>query len=199
MGWLERLGEVEEKKRNQLEQRRNHSGADLVDLGETKRELIEEDQPKGGRPKKDEAEEEKPAQNFAPVSGSKNENGGGYRTDKRGQKGPATDTRKLEYASELGLVARWSHEFGYISVHDPTTGEWHDVATNEVPDWAKREAFKRKELYRDGNRKAYRLTAREMEEIYEQERVEMWEHPWARPAVTDEGIVYEDYLEEEGE
>jgi hypothetical protein len=101
--------------------------------------------------------------------------------------------RELERASELGLVATWSRVFGYISIHDPTTGEWYDVATNDAPDWAKRETFKRKELYRDGNRKAYRLTAREMEEIYEQERIEMWTHP----AVTDHGIVYEDYLEED--
>ncbi len=125
----------------------------------------------------------------------KNENGGGYRTDKRGQKGLETDTRKPEYASELGLVARWSREFGYISIHDPTAGKGHDVATKDAPDWAKREAFKRKELYREGNRKAFRLTAREMEDIWEKERVGMWEHP----AVTDRGIVYEDYLAEEGQ
>ncbi len=96
-------------------------------------------------------------------------------------------------AEPLGLVATWSREFGYVSIHDPTAGEWFDVATRDVPDWAKREAFKRKELYREGNRKAFRLTAREMEDIWEKERVEMWEHP----AVTDRGIVYEDYLEEE--
>ncbi len=30
--------------------------------------------------------------------------------------------RELEEASELGLVARWSRKFGYVSVHDPTTG-----------------------------------------------------------------------------
>ncbi len=98
-------------------------------------------------------------------------------------------------ASELGLVAMWSREFGYISIHDPTAGEWYDLQTKDAPDWAVREARRRKELYKDGNRKAYRLTAREMEDIWEKERVEMWEHP----AVTDRGIVYEDYLEEEAE
>jgi hypothetical protein len=70
------------------------------------------------------------------------------------------------------------------------------VGTNDAPDWAKREAFKRKELYRDGNRKAYRLTAREMEEIWEKERVEMWESPW-RPDGARDGLVYESELEEE--
>ncbi len=101
-------------------------------------------------------------------------------------------------ADSLGLVATWSIEFGYVGLHDPTTGEWHDVATNETPDWAKREAFKRKELYRDGNRKAYRLTAREMEEIWKSEQVEMWESPW-RPDGARDGLVYESELEEEEE
>jgi hypothetical protein len=38
----------------------------------------------------------------------------------------------LERASELGLVARWSREFGFISIHDPTTGEWHDIPMKEA-------------------------------------------------------------------
>jgi hypothetical protein len=101
--------------------------------------------------------------------------------------------RKLDKAQRLGLVARWSQTFGYVSLHDPTTGEWHDLQTKEAPDWAVREARKRKEFYNVGNHKAYRLTAQGMEEIWEAERAEMWEHP----AVMDKGIVYEDYLEED--
>ncbi len=96
---------------------------------------------------------------------------------------PAPKTPKT-----LGLIATWSREFGYISIHDPTTGEWHDVATKDAPDWAKREAFKRKELYRDGNRKAFRLTARDMEEVWEAERVP-----------EPEGIVEDHPIEEESE
>ncbi len=108
---------------------------------------------------------------------------------------PPSKTSETLEANRLGLIARWSIEFGYVAIHDPTTGEWYDLATKDAPDWAKREAFKRKELYKDGNRKAYRLTAGEMEKIWDAERVEMWTHP----AVTDRGIVYEDYLEEEEE
>ncbi len=107
---------------------------------------------------------------------------------------PAAKTAKTPSDTErLGLVATWSVEFGYISLHDPTTGEWHDLQTKDAPDWAKREAFKRKELYRAGNRNAYRMTAREMEEIWEVEAVPMWDHP----AVDDRGLIYEDYLGED--
>src|SRR5215218_962191 len=65
-------------------------------------------------------------------------------------------------AEALGLVAAWSVEFGFISVHDPTTGEWHDLHWKDAPGWARWEARKRKELYGAGNRKAHRLTSREM-------------------------------------
>lgn len=83
---------------------------------------------------------------------------------------------------ELGLIARWSREFGYISMHDPTTGEWHDVSWKDAPDWAKWEARKRKELYKGGDRGAYWLMAREMRIIWEDEN----------PPPIEEGII-EDY------
>jgi hypothetical protein len=117
---------------------------------------------------------------LAVVRGSENQNACGFPTDKRSQKG--------SYSDALGLVATWSYEFGYISIHDPTTGEWHDLRTEDAPGWAKREAFKRKELYRDGNHKAYRLTAREMEKVWESERVP-----------EPEGIVEDHPIEEEAE
>jgi hypothetical protein len=94
--------------------------------------------------------------------------------------------RKINQAAKLGLVARWSKEFGYISVHDPTTGEWHDLRTEDAPGWAKREALKRKELYKDGNYRAYDLTATEMEGIWEAERVP-----------EPEGIIEDHPIEEE--
>jgi hypothetical protein len=107
----------------------------------------------------------------------------------------AMDTRarrNLARASRLGLIAMWSREFGYISIHDPTTGEWHDLSTKEAPDWARREAFRRKELRKcEGITRT--LTASEMQEIWSEEQAKMWEHP----AVTDKGIVYEDYIDEE--
>jgi hypothetical protein len=103
-------------------------------------------------------------------------------------KEPTSKNSKNKDTDRLGLIAKWSRHFGYISIHDPTTGEWHDLKTEDAPDWAKREAFKRKELYRDGNRKAFSLTAPEMEEIWEAERV-------AEP----EGIVEDHPIEEERE
>ncbi len=93
--------------------------------------------------------------------------------------------KELERASELGLVARWSRQFGYISIHDPTTGEWHDLQTKDAPAWAKWEAHKRKELWREGDGRAYELAARDMEEIWEAERQ------------GQEGIVEDHPLEED--
>jgi hypothetical protein len=49
------------------------------------------------------------------------------------------------------------------------TGEWHDLPTKEAPSWAVGESHRRKNLYKDGNRKAYRLTSSEMEETWEAE------------------------------
>jgi hypothetical protein len=90
-------------------------------------------------------------------------------------------TAKTTEAGRLGLIATWSIEFGYVSLHDPMTGEWYDLRVADAPGWALWEARKRKELYRDGNRRAYRLTSSEMEELWETE------HP-----DTEFGIV-EDY------
>ncbi len=89
-------------------------------------------------------------------------------------------------AERLGLIATWSGEFGYVSLHDPASGEWHDLKTKDAPEWAVGEARRRKDLYRDGNRKAYRLTSREMEELWEAE------HP-----PEEEGIIEEYAIENE--
>ena len=102
--------------------------------------------------------------------------------------------RAREEAEELGLVAHWSFEFGYISIHDPTTGEWHDLPTKDASDWAKSECFKRRELRKRGVRRL--LTCEEMEEVYAQAAVEQ-EFQASLGAVTHKGIVYEDYIREE--
>jgi hypothetical protein len=78
-------------------------------------------------------------------------------------------------------------------LHDPATGERHDLPTKDAPDWAVREARRRKELYKSGDRKAYRYTSGEMEEVWESEQTPMW----TQPAITDRGIIYKDYIEEE--
>lgn len=38
---------------------------------------------------------------------------------------------KLEAADQRGLVIKWSREPGYIALHDPTTGEWHEIRASE--------------------------------------------------------------------
>lgn len=45
------------------------------------------------------------------------------------------ERKRLEEADRRGLVIRWSREPGWISLHDPTTGEWHEVAASGCPPW----------------------------------------------------------------
>lgn len=37
------------------------------------------------------------------------------------------ERRKLEKASRRGLIIRWSEYPTWIKLHDPLTGEWHEV------------------------------------------------------------------------
>ena len=39
--------------------------------------------------------------------------------------------RRLEEADRRGLVIRWSEYPEWIKLHDPTTGEWHEVRAEE--------------------------------------------------------------------
>lgn len=41
------------------------------------------------------------------------------------------ERKRLEEADRRGLVIKWSKEPGYVSLHDPTTGEWHEVPASE--------------------------------------------------------------------
>lgn len=41
------------------------------------------------------------------------------------------ERRKLEAANKRGLVIGRSRERGYISLHDPLSGEWHDFPTKD--------------------------------------------------------------------
>ena len=45
------------------------------------------------------------------------------------------ERRKLEEAASRGLVIKWSREPGYLSVHDPTTGDWHELLASGCPPW----------------------------------------------------------------
>jgi hypothetical protein len=77
--------------------------------------------------------------------------------------------RKRQKAAARGLTAKWSKEFGFISIHDPTTGEVNDIPTKDAPKWALNEAATRKRLYRSGRRDAFELTSAQMEAIWEKE------------------------------
>jgi hypothetical protein len=104
-----------------------------------------------------------------------------------------------EEAAALGLVACWSYEFGYVSIHDPTTGEWHDVAIEDAPAWAKNECFKRRELRKE--RGIDRLPTRDyLEAIYDAEdgpRRSSEPDPATVRAIDGRGLLYEDYVQEE--
>ena len=39
--------------------------------------------------------------------------------------------RRLEQAGQRGLLVRWSEYPTWIKLHDPTTGDWHEVKASE--------------------------------------------------------------------
>jgi TubC N-terminal docking domain len=41
------------------------------------------------------------------------------------------EQRKLDEADQRGLIIRWSEYPMWIKLHDPTTGEWHEVRASE--------------------------------------------------------------------
>jgi len=47
----------------------------------------------------------------------------------------AWERRRLEEADRRGLVIKWAKVRGWVALHDPTTGEWHEVAASECPLW----------------------------------------------------------------
>ncbi len=94
-------------------------------------------------------------------------------------------------ADRRGLVAKWApYEIarGYVSIHDPTEGEWHDLPWKASPSWTRWEARKRAEMYRAGDRHAYDLTSTQMHEIWQAE------HPADE---EEEGIVEDHPVEED--
>lgn len=133
-----------------------------------------------------------PHRNTGNVASNRSPGTSGATDEKCG--GPKLRTRKTrkitsghkDEAEDLGMIANWSHVFGFVSLRDPVSGEWHELQTKEAPGWSLWEARKRKELYGDGNQRAYRLTSRQMEEIWETEQP------------RDEGIV-EEHPPEEGD
>ena len=45
------------------------------------------------------------------------------------------ERRRFEEADRRGLIIKRSREPGWISLHDPTTGEWHEIKESENPPW----------------------------------------------------------------
>jgi TubC N-terminal docking domain len=45
------------------------------------------------------------------------------------------EKRKLGEADRRGLLVEWARERGWIALHDPTTGEWHEVRASECLPW----------------------------------------------------------------
>lgn len=45
------------------------------------------------------------------------------------------ERRRLQQADRRGLIIKWSKDPGYICLHDPTTGEWHELSTTRSPPW----------------------------------------------------------------
>jgi hypothetical protein len=107
---------------------------------------------------------------------------------KNAQPGTAKTAKTNSEAEERGLVATWAGTFGFVSIHDPVSGEWHDIKTKEAPGWALAEAGLRKRLYRGGDCRAYSHNAKKMQEIWDSE------HP-----PIEEGIVEEFAPDAEGQ
>ncbi len=55
------------------------------------------------------------------------------------------EKHKLEEASRLGCVARWSRYPTWIELHDPLTGDWHEVRASECLPGVVAEADKHRE------------------------------------------------------
>ena len=70
------------------------------------------------------------------------------------------ERRKLEEADRRGLVIRWSREAGYISFHDPLTGEWHDVKASECLPGVVESANNRRKGAQDGRAELLREKGR---------------------------------------
>lgn len=50
------------------------------------------------------------------------------------------ERRRLEEADRRGLVIKWARESGYVAIHDPLTGDWHEVEASGCPLWVLEDA-----------------------------------------------------------
>jgi predicted metal-dependent hydrolase len=50
------------------------------------------------------------------------------------------ERQRLEEAERIGLLIKWGKAPGYVAIHDPTTGDWHEVLASECAPWVIEEA-----------------------------------------------------------
>jgi hypothetical protein len=50
------------------------------------------------------------------------------------------ERQRLEEAERIGLRIKWGKAPGYVAIHDPTTGDWHEVLASECAPWVIEEA-----------------------------------------------------------
>jgi predicted metal-dependent hydrolase len=50
------------------------------------------------------------------------------------------ERQRLEAAERIGLLIKWGKAPGYVAIHDPTTGDWHEVLASECAPWVIEEA-----------------------------------------------------------
>lgn len=60
------------------------------------------------------------------------------------------ERRRLEEADRQGLVIKWAKEPGYLALHDPTTGEWHELPANGCPLWMLEDARAHRRRLKEG-------------------------------------------------
>src|SRR5829696_4361487 len=63
------------------------------------------------------------------------------------------ERRTLKEANRRGLVIRWAKERGWIALHDPTTGEWHEVRARECLPGVVNSANAHRRTSQDANQK----------------------------------------------
>ncbi len=59
------------------------------------------------------------------------------------------EQKKLQEAHRRRLVIKWSRQPGYIALHDPTTGDWHELPTTDCPPWILEDARAHRRRRRD--------------------------------------------------
>jgi predicted metal-dependent hydrolase len=51
------------------------------------------------------------------------------------------ERQRLEEAERIGLLIKWGRAPGYVAIHDPTTGDWHEILASESPPWVIEDAI----------------------------------------------------------